>query len=129
MPELLQYYRQVEDGLARTLRPEPAKRRLLDAYEDSLKAIGLQGGALALAGLYQSGQDMELQVRQLSVKTAHPTARYAVFSLGSNRFEGGLGAIERLRNLYRKLVPLEARLKLHEIFLAPLIGPYRPPSP
>jgi GT2 family glycosyltransferase len=129
LPELLHYYRQVEDGLARTLPSEPAKRRLLDAYEDSLKAIGLQGGALALAGLYQSGQDMEFRVRQLSVKTAHPIARYAFFSLGSNRFEVGLGAIEGLRNLYRKLVPLEARLKFHETFLAPFWGPYKPPSP
>lgn len=129
LPELLQYYRQVEDGLARTLPSEPAKRRLLDAYEDSLKAMGLQGGALALAGLYRRGQEMELRVRQLSVKTAHPSARYAFFSLAGHRFEEGLGPVERLRNLYRNLVPLEARLKFHETFLAPFWGPYKPPSP
>jgi O-antigen biosynthesis protein len=129
LPELLQYYRQVEDGLARTLPSEPAKRRLLDAYEDSLKAMGLQGGALALAGLYRRGQEMEFRVRQLSVKMTHPSARYAFFSLASHRFEAGLGPVERLRNLYRKLVPLEARLKLHETFLAPFWGPYKPPSP
>ena len=129
LPELLQYYRLVEDGLARTLPSEAAKRRLLDPYEDSLKAMGLQGGALALAGLYRRGQEMEFRVRQLSVKTAHPSARYAFFSLASHRFEAGLGPVERLRNLYRNLVPLEARLKFHETFLAPFWGPYKPPSP
>ena len=77
LPEMLQYYRQVEEGLARTLPSEPAKRRLLDAYEDSIEGDGLQGGALALAGLYRRGQEMEWKVRQLSMKAAHPSARYA----------------------------------------------------
>jgi glycosyltransferase involved in cell wall biosynthesis len=129
LPELLQFYRQVEDGLARTLPSEPAKRRLLDAYEDSLKAMGLQGGALALAGLYRSGQDMELRVRQLSMKMAHPSARFAVFSSDTHHFQAGLSAIERLRDLYRRLVPLDARLRFHATFLAPFLGPYIPPSP
>jgi GT2 family glycosyltransferase/glycosyltransferase involved in cell wall biosynthesis len=129
LPELLQYYRQVEDGLARTLPSEPAKRRLLSAYEDSLKAVGLQGGALALAGLYRSGQDMELRVRQLSMKMAHPSARFALFSSSSHQFESGFSMLARLRNLYRELVPLEARLKFHATFLAPFLGPYIPPSP
>jgi GT2 family glycosyltransferase len=129
LPELLQYYRQVEDGLSRALPPEPARRRLLDAYEDSLKMIGLPGGALALAGLYRSGQEMEARIRRLSVKMTHPSARYVTFSLESDRFESGLGgALERLRNLYRTLVPLETRLKFHATFLAPFLGPYTPPS-
>jgi hypothetical protein len=115
--------------LARTLPSEPAKRRLLSAYEDSLKAVGLPGGALALAGLYRSGQDMELRVRQLSMKMAHPSARFALFSSGSHQFESGFSMLARLRNLYRSLVPLEARLKFHATFLAPFLGPYIPPSP
>ena len=128
LPELLHYYRQVEDGLARTLPSEPAKRRLLDAYENSLKAMGLPGGALALAGLYRSGQDMESRVRQLSAKR-FPPSRYAFFSRGRHRFETGLSAVELLRSLYRNLLPLETRLRFHEMFLAPFWGPYEPPSP
>jgi GT2 family glycosyltransferase len=130
LPELLQFYRQVEGSLARTLSSESSRRRLLDAYEDSLKALGLQGGALALAGLYRSGQEMEYRIRQLSVKMAHPSAPYAFFSGTNGHFEPqGDDQVGRLRGLYRKLVPLEARLKFHRIFLAPFFGPYTPPSP
>jgi len=68
LPELLQYYRQAEGGLSRTLSPEIARRRLLQPYEDSLKTIGLHGCALALTGLQRSGQDMEATIRRLSLK-------------------------------------------------------------
>ena len=45
MPDQLQFYRQVEGSLARTLAPGASKNRLLDAYEDSLQSLGLGGGA------------------------------------------------------------------------------------
>jgi glycosyltransferase involved in cell wall biosynthesis len=127
LPEMLQFYRQVENGLARTLSTESSARRLLDAYEDALKAVGLQGGALALAGLYRSGKEMEHRIRQLSAQAAHPSSRYAYYS--RNRFEPEAGALDRLREVYRRLVPLETRLRFHARFLAPFFGPYEPPQP
>jgi glycosyltransferase involved in cell wall biosynthesis len=129
LPELLHFYRQVEGSLARTLPSEPAKRRLLDAYEDALSAAGLKGAALALAGLYRSGQEMEKEVRRLSAKATAPRKRFAVFSPYTDAFEPEDGVMQRFRQLYRSLLPLEARLKFHRIFLAPIIGPYRPPEP
>jgi hypothetical protein len=87
LPEFLQFYRQVDGSLARILPSESAKRRLLDAYEDSLQALGLKGAALALAGLFQSGQQLNAKVKQLSVRMAHPPNQYAFFSRAGNRFE------------------------------------------
>jgi O-antigen biosynthesis protein len=129
LPELLQFYRQVEGSLARTLPPESARRRLLDAYEDSLRAVGLEGGALALAGLFRSGQEMEKESRRLKVQAAAPQGRYAFFSGESNAFDSGHSAVERLRALYRRHVSLEARLRFHKVVLAPFVGPYTPPAP
>jgi O-antigen biosynthesis protein len=129
LPELLQFYRQSEDSLARTLPSESATRRLLDAYEDALSAAGLKGAALALAGIHKSANEMESDIRKLSLKAKAPRKRFAFFSAAANRFETDPGAIERLRNLYRENVSLEARLKFHKIFLAPFVGPYTPPAP
>lgn len=128
LPDLLHYYRQLEGGLARTLPSEASRRRLLDAYEDHLKTLGLQGGALALAGLYRSGEEAENRIRQLSVKTAHPSRRYAFYRNGKG-FEMEPGAVEWLRGLYRRLVSYDTRLKFHRVFLAPFVGPYTPPAP
>jgi GT2 family glycosyltransferase/glycosyltransferase involved in cell wall biosynthesis len=127
LPELLHFYRQVEGSLARTLPSESSRRRLLDAYEDTLRTVGLQGGALALAGLHRSGQEMEQQVRRLAAQVAAPQRRYAFFSRRTNGFEPDHQTIERLRQRYRALVPLHVRLELHRIFLAPFVGPYKPP--
>jgi len=127
LPELLQFYRQVEGSLARTLPSESSRRRLLDAYEDTLRTVGLQGGALALAGLHRSGQEMEQQIRRLDAQVAAPQRRYAFFSRRTNGFEPDHKTIERLRQRYRALVPLHVRLEFHRIFLAPFVGPYKPP--
>lgn len=129
LPELLHYYRQVEGSLAHTLPSESSKRRLLDAYEDFLKTVGLQGGALALAGLYRSGQETENRIHQLAMKAAHPSAKYAFFRQNGSAFGAQPGAVEWWRNLYRKLIPFETRLKFHRVFLAPFFGPYTPPAP
>lgn len=86
LPEFLQYYRQVDGSLARILPSAAAKRRLLDAYEGTLQGLGLQGAAVALAGLFQSGQKLDAKLKQLSVRMAHPPNRYAFFSRASNRF-------------------------------------------
>jgi GT2 family glycosyltransferase len=129
LPELLHFYRQTEGSLARTLPSEPARKRLLDAYEDTLSTAGLKGAALALAGLYRRGQEMERELRQLSAKATATRKRFAVFSPYSDAFEPEDGVVGRLRQLYRSLLPLETRLKFHKIFLAPIIGAYRPPSP
>lgn len=128
LPELLHYYRQVDGSLARTIPSETSMRRLLSAYEDFLRTVGLQSGALALTGLYRHGHEMENKIRQLSLKTTQPPWRFAYFYRNGNGFGPGAGAIEKCRQVYRNLVPLETRLKLHQKFLAPLFGPYTPPS-
>ena len=128
LPDLLHFYRQVEGSLARTLAPEMSSQRLLDAYEDGLKAIGLEGGAAALLGLYRSREGLLESVRHLSLKADHTAARFAFFTSSGRRFERD-SAIERLRTAYRRLLPMEARLKIHRIFLAPIFGPFRPPPP
>jgi glycosyltransferase involved in cell wall biosynthesis/GT2 family glycosyltransferase len=128
LPEFLQFYRQVEGSLARTLPADSAKRRLLDAYEERLTAAGLQGGALALAGLYQSGKEMEARIRNLQAKAHAPQAGYSFFSGSSRRFEPEGQGVSRLQSWYRENVSLETRLKIHRILLARFVGPYEPPS-
>jgi glycosyltransferase involved in cell wall biosynthesis len=128
VPEMLQFYRQVEGSLARTLPVESAKRRLLDAYEERLTAIGLKGAALALAGLHQSATEAELKVRELLLQSAAPAARFAYFSGSSGKFQTDSGPVGRLRSFYRRRVSLENRLKFHRIFLAPFFGPHQPPA-
>jgi glycosyltransferase involved in cell wall biosynthesis len=129
LPELLQFYRQVEGSLARTLAPEASTRRLLDAYEESLRTLGLEGSALALAGLHRSAQEKDKELRRLRAQAAAPMGRYAFFSAERNAFGPGRTTMERLRLLYRELVPIETRLEFHRKFLAPFVGPYRPPGP
>jgi hypothetical protein len=129
LPELLQFYRQVEGSLARTLAPEASTRRLLDAYEESLRTLGLEGSALALAGLHRSAQEKDKELRRLRAQAAAPLGRYAFFSAERNAFGPGRTTMERLRLLYRELVPIETRLEFHRKFLAPFVGPYRPPGP
>jgi hypothetical protein len=128
LPELLQFYRQVEDGLARQLPDEASKKRLLSVYEDALKPLGLEGAAMGLAGLYQSSLRTEEEVRQLSKKAAAPLGRYGFFSGRTNVFESNPDVIDRLRLVYRKLVPLDVRLEFHRRYLAPFFGPYEPPN-
>jgi glycosyltransferase involved in cell wall biosynthesis len=127
LPEFLHFYRQVEGGLARVLPQESSRRRLLDAYEGRLAAAGLQGGALALAGLYQSAKEMEHRIKILSAKVDAPKGSYAFFSRSQKRFETDGMSVDRLRQWYRHALSLETRLSIHRIFLAPFFGPYRPP--
>jgi glycosyltransferase involved in cell wall biosynthesis len=129
LPELLQFYRQVEGSLARTLPAESAKRRLLDAYEQELQGVGLQGGALALAGLYRSTQAMKVEIARLSSRLEAPEKPYAFFSGFTGKFESEGAAVGKLRELYRKALPMETRLKLHKVLLAPFFGDYKPPRP
>jgi glycosyltransferase involved in cell wall biosynthesis len=127
LPELLHFYRQVEGGLARLLPQEASRRRLLDAYESRLTEVGLQGGALALAGLYKSAKEMEKRIKILSAKVDAPKGSYAFFSRSNKRFETDGISVDRLRAWYRHALSLETRLSIHRIFLAPFVGPYRPP--
>jgi glycosyltransferase involved in cell wall biosynthesis len=128
LPELLQYYRQVEGSLARSLSPDAARRRLIGAYEERLAAAGLPGGALALSGLFFSAKRMESKIKTLSAKLDAPTGNYSFFSRDTHTFDAKAVSVDRLRAWYRHTFSLEARLNFHRIFLAPFIGPYKPPS-
>ncbi len=127
LADVLQFYRQVEGSLARTLPAESSVRRLLDPYEEALSAIGLKGGALALAGLYRASREAERRVRELSLQAGAPAGNFAFFRGASKEFETPSGAVERLREVYRKQVSLESRLKFHRIFLAPFFRPLSAP--
>lgn len=129
LPELLQYYRQVEESLARTLPGEASMRRLLDAYEDTLKPLGLQGAALALSGLHRASKRLERDLAKVSVKVNSPRARNSFFSRATERFETETGGVERLRTWYRAHVSMETRLMLHRVFLEPFFGKYEVPGP
>jgi GT2 family glycosyltransferase len=129
LPEMLQFYRQVEGSLARTLPAESARRRLLEPYEQTLRSVGLQGGALALEGMYRSLQGMKAEIARLTVKLDAPQKPYAYFSGYTGRYEAEGAAVGRLREWYRRVLPMETRLKLHRVLLAPFVGEYKPPRP
>jgi GT2 family glycosyltransferase len=128
LPEILLYYRKVEDGISHKLPPEAARRRLLDAYEEKLGTIGLPGAALGLAGLYQSNLEMKTTIEHLTAKLRRvdPHSRFAYFSGAANGFEEPT-VIGWLRDRYRQLLPLETRLAIHTTFFKPFIGPHKSP--
>ncbi len=130
LPDLLQFYRQVEGSLARTLPSEASKRRLLNAYEEKMAEAGLAGGALALAGLYQTYKDQAGRIKALEAKMNAPQAGYSFFTASSKQFEPeGRGiSVSRLQQWYRNTLSMETRLKIHRVFLARFVGPYEPPS-
>jgi GT2 family glycosyltransferase/glycosyltransferase involved in cell wall biosynthesis len=132
LPEMLQFYRQVEGSLARTLPSEASRRRLIDAYEAALQPLGLAGAALALDGLFRAGNRMEARIAELEARAHPPQAKYAFFSGITQRFETDANGVGGLRQWYRERVSLETRLKLHQKFIAPLLGQhkatgYKPP--
>jgi glycosyltransferase involved in cell wall biosynthesis len=129
LPEVLHFYRQVEGSLARTLPAESSTRRILDAYEDSLRPLGLQGAALALSGLHRAANALEYRIAELQIKVDAPRARYAFFPTGAQRFEMDAVSVERLRTWYRNRFSMETRLRLHRVFLQPLFGPYKGHQP
>ncbi len=126
VPDLLQFYRQVEGSLARTLPSEASLRRLVRAYEDVLGPVGLPGAALALVGLHRGAQQAEERLARLTVQAGAPQGQFAHFSSQTMRFEQEPAAVSWLRTLYREKVSLENRLKFHRIFLEPFFGPPQP---
>ena len=63
VPEFLLQFRRLEDGLARTSEEFPAKRRLIDAYEEQLGPVGLHGMANTVHALYRRCQELEEAAR------------------------------------------------------------------
>jgi len=129
LPEMLQFYRQVEGSLARTLGSEASLQRLIRVYEETLRRVGLGGAARSLVGLHRQSKAMRVELQELEAKTKAPGAGYAYFTAKSGRFvgEGQAPAVDRLRGWYREHVSMETRLKFHRIFLQPFFGPYEPP--
>jgi glycosyltransferase involved in cell wall biosynthesis/GT2 family glycosyltransferase len=129
VPDLLQFYRQVEGSLARTLGSEASKRRLLDAYEERMAAAGLAGGARALAGLYAKSKEMDEQMANMQARIKAPQGGFAFFTAGSNRFDSDFqsGLKGRLQDWYRRSFSMETRLKIHRVLLSPFVGHYEPP--
>jgi hypothetical protein len=131
MADQLQFYRQVEGSLARTLTTEASRLRLIDAYEERLTAAGLPGAARAYFGLHESAKAMEAEIHSLQAKLNAPQGGYSFFSAESGRFEGEGSRLSagRLQAWYRSALSLETRLKIHRVLLAPFLGEYEPPAP
>jgi glycosyltransferase involved in cell wall biosynthesis/GT2 family glycosyltransferase len=129
LPELLQFYRQVEGSLARSISQDSSKRRLLSAYEDSLRPLGLEGAALALEGLTRTANKLEQRIAELNARASTPSDRYAFFSGITQRFETDSNGVGGLRQWYRERISMETRLKLHRMLLAPFVGDYKPERP
>jgi glycosyltransferase involved in cell wall biosynthesis len=126
VPEYLQFYRQVESGLARTSDQYRAKQRIIEAYEEQLSQIGMRGAAWAFFGMYN-------QIRALEQRKVDIITDMRIVDTPFHIFHRGWGSnpdmdaripavrylnareriIERIRDMYRRAVPLETRLKLH----------------
>jgi len=126
VPEYLQFYRQVETGLARTSDQYRAKQRIIEAYEERLAQVGMRGAAWAFYGMYNQLQ--ELRKRKLNVETEmrlvdtpfhlfqqgwanQPTVDERMPITEAMKLQDRV--IDRLRNMYRDALPLETRLRLH----------------
>jgi glycosyltransferase involved in cell wall biosynthesis/GT2 family glycosyltransferase len=64
LPEHLLYFRRAEDGLSRTGEVYPAKRRLIEAYEEPLRAVGMCGLAGAVFSLNERCFTLQEQLRE-----------------------------------------------------------------
>jgi glycosyltransferase involved in cell wall biosynthesis len=131
MADLLQFYRQVEGGVARLFFTDPARRRLVEPYEEKLRTVGLAGAARALEGIFVANKQMKKEIDDLQAKLHAPGGGYSFFSDARRKFEHESQgpAVGRLQNWYRRAFSLEMRLKIHKFLLAPLLGEYKPPAP
>jgi hypothetical protein len=111
------------------LSADSSKRRLLSAYEDSLRPLGLEGAALALEGLTRTATGLEQRVAELTARATAPRDRYAFFSGITQRFETDSNGAGGLRQWYRDRVSMETRLKLHRMLFAPFVGEHKPERP
>ncbi len=131
MADLLQFYRQVEGGVARLFFTDPARRRLVEPYEEKLRTVGLAGAARSLEGLFVANKRMQKEIENLQAKLQAPGGGYSFFTEARRKFkhESQGPAAGRLQTWYRSAVSLEARLKIHKLLLAPFLGEYKPPKP
>jgi glycosyltransferase involved in cell wall biosynthesis len=129
--DLLQFYRQVEGGVARLFGTDAARRRLLEPYEEKLRESGLGGAVLALEGLHISNRKMERQIKALEARLNAPQSGYSLSSKARQKFESEPMSlrVETLQRWFRSTLSLETRLKIHQKFLAPFVGQYKPPPP
>jgi glycosyltransferase involved in cell wall biosynthesis len=124
MADLLQFYRQVDGGVARLFGTDPAKRRLLAPYEARLRDAGLAGVGLAMEALTARKSAMERKLRMLRARMNEP-GRAKRNSFATEARGGSMG---RLQQWYRSSLSMEMRLKIHRMFLSPFVGDHEPPS-
>jgi GT2 family glycosyltransferase len=120
VPEYLHYYRQLEDGMARTADEYPAKRRLMDAYGRHLAPVGMKGAADAMFGLYREYENLQRRIRQLEGQLKLHATRFELFRSGPEPVglelyptdDEGPWLVRSLRGVYRRAVPLDTRLRV-----------------
>jgi hypothetical protein len=123
LPEYLHFYRQLEDGLARTSDDFLAKRRIIETYDKYFASVRLHGAATAMYGLYRQCRNLEKQTHRgknglgLAGGSTPPPWLTRPDDSGPRRFakedEGPL-VVRMLRRAYRRVIPLSVRLRFHE---------------
>jgi len=118
VPEYLHFYRQVEDGLARTADAFLAKQRIIETYDRHFASAGVYGAGTAMFALYQQWRDLEKYARTLEVRLGIKKGQSWLFS-SQDALQAfaddneGPWLIREMRRLYRHRVPLDTRLRLH----------------
>jgi hypothetical protein len=75
LPECLLYFRQLAGGLSRNNTEFPARQRLIEAYEQHLARVGLQGLALTAHTMRRRCQELEERLRQQIVESRSRSER------------------------------------------------------
>ncbi len=127
LPEDLLYTRVHGGGLSTQLDPAECRRRLLDPYEQALSPLGLQGLAQLARGLQDENYYLKRQLRRRERRAELRRRPYRIVAQLERDLYSALPRLtpkELLRYAYRLLLPLQIRLRLHEL-VVPLWGRLR----
>ena len=117
IPEYLHFYRQLDDGLSRISDPHLAKQRVIEAYDRHLAPSSMYGAARALHALHHDWQTLERHTEDLERQLRSGAERFHAVGLAQNAFDDpdnqGPLPVRVLRQLYRRHVPFETRLRIH----------------
>ncbi|MEB3321942.1 MAG: glycosyltransferase, partial [Synechococcaceae cyanobacterium] len=122
LPEDLLYVRGLGGGLSARLDPLDCRRRLVRPYDRALAPLGLHGMAQLVLGLLDENVHLRQRLRRIERRAELRRRPYRIVSELERDLHLSLPRLtpkELLRYVYRRLVPLPTRLRLHER-IAPL---------
>jgi glycosyltransferase involved in cell wall biosynthesis len=117
LPDDLLYVRAHGGGLSTQLDLVECRRRLLHPYEQALAPLGLQGLAQLTRGLQDQNVTLKQQLRRLERRAELRRRPYRIVADLQHDLDldlPGLTPLDLLRYAYRRLVPLQTRLRLHQ---------------